>query len=39
MSLYVVSKLLGKEQAIKTAKTIEYKWEYNKSKKILNEIK
>jgi len=29
MSLYVVEKLLGKEQALKTAQLIEYKWEYN----------
>jgi len=29
MFLYIVERLLGKEHAIKTAKTIEYKWKYN----------
>lgn len=29
MSLYVASKLFGKEQALKTAQLLEYKWEYN----------
>ena len=28
MSLYVVAKLLGKEHALKTAKTIEYNWKH-----------